>query len=348
MCKRLSNFSFPMNPSCHMGLNILKLIVPPIQSVPVQGLFLTSTCSTPFFFLPFPRFASVHPTYDVPRFCSQWLQRISAVPLPCPHCPGEVTAQREDKRGIWTIIPLLILPIILCHRCTCSPNASPLLLSLLSSSHCRCYHISSPYCCSTHAIHSYRDPPPSIKTSFLIIPDVVALVRKRNTALEETFQGHDKKNVCDTFVASFTTHTYSTHGEWGAAAAQTPGGTTEESPQVSVTDQRRRGQSIASKMTGGEGVFVVLSLCLFVCVCQCARRCACFSSFIFVSFWHWEWGHFCKERTFRLVITSAKDCFGAEALFQYWCQACYDGYSIFLTHYNVGLIFVILSKISRL
>lgn len=51
---------------------------------------------------------------------------------------------------------------------------------------------------------------------------------------------------------------------------QTPGGTTEESPQVSVTDQRRRGHTIASKMTEERGAFVSLSLCnLLVCVFFC-------------------------------------------------------------------------------
>ena len=43
-------FLCPMNPSCHLGLDTLELIVSPIQPVPVQGLFLTSTCSTLLFF----------------------------------------------------------------------------------------------------------------------------------------------------------------------------------------------------------------------------------------------------------------------------------------------------------
>lgn len=53
----------------------------------------------------------------------------TAAPLFCPHCPSGVGAQREDNKGIWTIILLLILPIILCHHCTCSPIALPLPLS---------------------------------------------------------------------------------------------------------------------------------------------------------------------------------------------------------------------------
>lgn len=63
-----------------MSLNTLELIVSPVQLVPVQSLFLTSTCSTVIFYPLFPRFGSVHSTYDVPRFCSQWLHRIPAVP----------------------------------------------------------------------------------------------------------------------------------------------------------------------------------------------------------------------------------------------------------------------------
>lgn len=204
-----AQFLFPMSPSCHMGLNILELIASPIQPVPVQGLLVTSTCST-LFSLPFPRFSSIHPTYNVPRFCSKWLQRISVVPLSCPHCPGGVRAQREDKRGIWTIIPLLILPIILCYHCTCSPKAPPLLLSLPFSPRSPCYHFSSPYCYFTYIfLHSLLKRFPSLLPFRLLFwSDVAVLVRKWNTALEETFQGH----LCDIFRDTHALHMEETPG----------------------------------------------------------------------------------------------------------------------------------------
>lgn len=67
-------FLFLMNTSCHMGLNILELIVSPVSLVPVQGLFLTSTCSAVLFFsssIPLLCLCSPHSSH----LCSQWLWR---------------------------------------------------------------------------------------------------------------------------------------------------------------------------------------------------------------------------------------------------------------------------------
>lgn len=59
-------------------------------------------------------------------------------------------------------------------------------------------------------------------------------------------------------------------------APMTTGGTTGESPQVSVTDQRRPGHS---KMT--EQSFCLLVSVEFPCLCVC--ECACSGASIFVS-----------------------------------------------------------------
>lgn len=149
-----------------------------------------------YFFPPLPslRLRSLY------LWCASFLLSMAAQnprcpPFSCPHCPGRVRAQREDNRRIWTIIPLLILPIILCYRCTCSPNVPP---SLPSSSQCPCYHFSSPHCYTTHvSIHSRKRFPsffPSFPTSFLIWPsrDDIAMVKMKEPCLKELFQEQSK------------------------------------------------------------------------------------------------------------------------------------------------------------
>lgn len=152
-----------------MSLNTLELIVSPVQLVPVQSLFLTSTCSTVIFFSSlFPRFGSVHSTYDVPRFCSQWLHRIPAVP-PFPVLIALVGS--ELREGIIEGFE----PSSLCSYYPLSSAiaapAHPMCL-LPSSSQCPCYHFSSPHCYTTHvSIHSRKRFPsffPSFPTSSLI------------------------------------------------------------------------------------------------------------------------------------------------------------------------------------
>lgn len=141
------------------------------------------------------------------------------------------------------------------------PTATPCLLTYIYTSHCSS---ASPF--SHHFfLNSLLKRVTSLQTfSLFFWSDLegTLLGKKWNTALQKLFKDTVRKllwHLCDIFC---DTHTRSINWERGTAPTQTTGGTTEESPQVSVTDQRRQGHSIPSKMTE-EREF--LSAC--VCVC---------------------------------------------------------------------------------
>lgn len=139
-----------------MGLNILELIVSPIQPVPVQGLFLTSTCSTPFFFHP-PSLRLRLPHLR----CASFLLSTAAEDHCCPPFPVLIAPVGSELReriiegfepsssAHITHYPLLALHLLTQH-------AIP-----LPSFHSRCPSFFSSPCC-----YSLRPPPPLIQGFF--------------------------------------------------------------------------------------------------------------------------------------------------------------------------------------
>ena len=135
------------------------------------------------------------------------------------------------------------------------------------------------------------------------------------------------------FYFFFLQHSPNTRGECGAAPVQTPGGTTEESPRVSVSDQRRWGQTIGAKMTEEREFFSswLCGTCLFVCLWVCVRRWRCCGGSVFVSFFDLGAEDISAKRGifFFVVLTSTKLILMAGALFQYWCWATWVLFSKF-------------------
>lgn len=130
-------------------------------------------------------------------------------------------------------------------------------------------------------------------------------------------------------------HTHST--QWGAALIQTPGGMTEESPQVSVTDQRRRGHTVGSKMTE-EGDCLSPCLCVFVSLCVGGDA--------LVSLWASDLGsEDISAKREHFVSSSLQNAVWGPGL----CFSLHVRHSVtvkqwFSFHY-FGLIFVVLSQI---
>lgn len=147
-----------------------------------------------------------------------------------------------------------------------------------------------PFCCSTPShIHLYTSLFPSISflssrllSSCLIWPwrNVVAMIRKWNTALKKLFKDTIRNNFCDTFVTSFVKHTHIAH-TGSEELPYTDNRWYDRRKPSGECDRSEEARSLCClKDDWGEGGFVFVELaCL--CVCElCVWRCFYLCEFV--------------------------------------------------------------------
>lgn len=201
MCKLLDNFSFWWTLPAVWVEHPWTDCVSNFTRSSLRSLFNIHLLYRFFFFLYSPTLPLFTPLISSLLSVADEVCRISAAALACPQCPVRVKTQRQDKRGIWTIVPLLIFLIIFCCCCTCSPTACPLprhtlhafIFLHLTAQTLLLSHIYTVGCISLvlnisffsdhaflHSVFSKRRP----------WKNTDAIARIWNTALKETFQGH--------------------------------------------------------------------------------------------------------------------------------------------------------------